>query len=210
MALTKGTCWTGGRPEPDGDGWSCLPTVVMSLGSLCMDRLSSLSVGGGDGVRLSVGTGVRHRLNGRRSSGSMGSSSRSAGTSSTRSPTVSSSPSLGRAMSASPLTFRLSAVFSRVVNCLWSTFTSPRYINSTRSRSSANCTSLSTTIGCRVGWSRNSALKYALHADNTTLWARIRRPSSEQASVTSTRDSSWSSWLKTPSRLFWWLFHRRQ
>lgn len=42
-----------------------------------------------------------------------------------------------------------------------------------------------------------------------TLWARMEVPS-EQANVTSTKLSSCSSWLKTPNRLDWWLFHRRQ
>lgn len=42
-----------------------------------------------------------------------------------------------------------------------------------------------------------------------TLWARMEVPS-EQASVTSTKLSSCSSWLKTPSRLDWWLFHLKQ
>lgn len=50
--------------------------------------------------------------------------------------------------------------------------------------------------------------KYGLHADSTILCALSSWPST--ASVTSTKDSSCSSWSKTESILLWWLFQRRQ
>lgn len=48
-----------------------------------------------------------------------------------------------------------------------------------------------------------------IYSTKLTLWALMEVPS-EQANVTSTKLSSFSSWLKTPNRLDWWLFHRRQ
>lgn len=103
-------------------------------------------------------------------------------------------------ISAKPFTLRLSAVFSSADSWQYSTFTSPLYMNSTRVFSSENLTSLSITMGCRLGWSTNRVWKYEEQADKTTLCARIVVPS-EQARVTSTRLSSRRSWLNTPRRL---------